>query len=184
RGPHRRRHVQWFRLWRNQWNAGIQTALSTEPAVAVQPVPVAAGSDDPASVDRTAAPVSRRLPPGIDLLDLHRLDPARYPLLLESSAAGSAQGRWDILLVAHGESFQLDRDGTVRDDRGAAMDTDFLDALDAAWRANRIPHDSSRWPFRGGWALLLGYELAARIEPVLKLPDAPGVVPVAVAVRC
>ena len=131
-----------------------------------------------------AIPVPRRLPPDIDLLDLHRLAPTRYPLLLESSAAGSAQGRWDILLAADGESFQLDRDGTVRDGRGAVMDTDFLDALDAAWRTNRIAHDSSRWPFRGGWALLLGYELAAQIETVLKLPDAPGTVPVALAVRC
>lgn len=129
-------------------------------------------------------PVTRRLPPGIDLLDLHRLAPARYPLLLESSAAGSAQGRWDILLMASGQLFQLDRDGTVRDDRGAAIGTDFLDVLDAAWRASRVAHQPSRWPFRGGWALLLGYELAAQIEPVLKLPDAPGTIPLALAARC
>ena len=36
-----------------------------------------------------------------DLLALHRLDPARYPVLLESSSGG-ALGRYDLLL-AHGE---------------------------------------------------------------------------------
>jgi anthranilate synthase component 1 len=46
--------------------------------------------------------VTRPLTPGIDLLALHRLAPARYPLLLESSAAGTAQGRGDLLLATSG----------------------------------------------------------------------------------
>ena len=37
-----------------------------------------------------------------DLLNLHRLDPARYPVLLESSASG-AHGRWDMLLAHAGD---------------------------------------------------------------------------------
>ena len=39
-------------------------------------------------------------------------------------------------------------------------------------------------PFRGGWALYLGYELAQEIEPVLQLPQAAGELPIAVALRC
>jgi hypothetical protein len=33
---------------------------------------------------------------------------------------------------------------------------------------------SDALPFRGGWALLLGYELAAQVEPVLRLPARRG----------
>ena len=128
--------------------------------------------------------LSRSLPPTIDLLALHRLDPARYPLLLESSAQGSAQGRWDLLLVATGERLQLDRDGTTRDERNQEVAGDFLAVLDAAWRLQRVSRDEPRWPFRGGWALMLGYELAAQVEPVLRLPSAPGDLPVAIALRC
>ena len=43
-----------------------------------------------------------------------------------------------------------------------------------AWRASASPRDEPRWPFRGGWALFLGYELAAQVEPVLRLPRRAG----------
>lgn len=128
--------------------------------------------------------LTRALDPAIDLLDLHRLAPARYPLLLESAAHGTAQGRWDMLLVANGEALRLGADGRVRDADGAEAGTGFLDALDAAWRRERAPRDEPRWPFRGGWALLLGYELAAEVEPVVRLPRAAGAPPVALARRC
>ena len=128
--------------------------------------------------------VSRPVPAGVDLLDLHRLAPARYPVLLESSACGTAQGRWDLLLATEGDAFALGRDGTVRDGAGRQVGTDFLAVLDAHWRRLRLPREEPRWPFRGGWALLLGYELAAQVEPVLSLPAAPGAAPVALALRC
>ena len=131
--------------------------------------------------------VTRALPSGLDLLALHRLDPARYPVLLESSSSSLAaglQGRWDLLLAADGESLRLDRDGVVRDGSGAECGRDFLDTLDARWRALRLPREEPRWPFRGGWALFLGYELAAQVEPVLRLPQAAGTIPVAAALRC
>ncbi|HET7126266.1 MAG TPA: aminodeoxychorismate synthase component I [Lysobacter sp.] len=115
---------------------------------------------------------SRGLAPGLDLLDLHRSAPARYPLLLESAAAGTAQGRWDLLLATNGESIR------------ACEGEGFLAALDREWRAQRTPREEPRWPFRGGWALYLGYELASEIEPVLSLPPAPGALPVALALRC
>jgi anthranilate synthase component 1 len=128
--------------------------------------------------------VTRAIAPDVDFLAMHRLAPARYPLLLESAAHGTAQGRWDLLLAHAGESLTLDADGVVHDERGDAVPGDFLSALDNAWRAQRVPRDEPRWPFRGGWALLLGYELAAQIEPVLRLPRAPGALPVAQALRC
>ena len=126
----------------------------------------------------------RTLTQAFDLLDLHRLDPARYPVLLESSATG-AHGRWDMLLAHEGAGFALHRDGGTRDQDGVLVEGRFLDVLDAQWRAGRIERDAeARFPFRGGWALLLDYELAAQVEPVLRLPRADGAMPVAVALRC
>ncbi|WP_407352354.1 aminodeoxychorismate synthase component I [Luteimonas sp. R10] len=128
--------------------------------------------------------ITRPLPPDTDLLAIHRLAPPRYPLLLQSVAHGTAQARWDLLLLASGPSLRLDPDGTTRDAAGAPVDGGFLDALDARWRELRLPREEPRWPFRGGWALFLGYELAGQVEPVLRLPAAAGALPVACALRC
>ena len=124
------------------------------------------------------------IPSHIDLLALHRLEPARYPVLLESTSGG-ALGRWDMLLAHADEGFALHRDGVVRTQAGDVIAGHFLDVLDVHWRGIRCeqaPADAA--PFRGGWALLLGYELAQQIEPVLQLPDAAGGMPIAVALRC
>ena len=119
-----------------------------------------------------------------DLLDMHRLDPARYPVLLESSADGP-HGRWDMLLAHAGEGFALHRDGVVRTLEGLPLEGDFLAVLDAHWHAaRRATRVESPLPFAGGWGLLLGYELAAQLEPVLQLPPSPGALPVAIALRC
>ena len=127
---------------------------------------------------------ARPLPAGLDLLDLHRLDPARYPVLLESSATG-AHGRRDLLLAHAGEGFALHRDGVVRSLAGDVLGGDFLAVLDAQWQARRgSPEAVGGHAFDGGWALLLGYELAGQVEPVLALPHAEGGLPVAVALRC
>jgi len=128
--------------------------------------------------------VTRALAADIDLLALHRLAPSRYPLLLESTAAGTAQGRWDLLLATDGRSLTLTSDGLSRAEDDRIMGADFLAALDDAWRMQRVARDEPRWPFRGGWALLLAYELAAQVEPVLELPPAAGRLPVALAMRC
>ncbi|HJR75035.1 MAG TPA: aminodeoxychorismate synthase component I [Luteimonas sp.] len=128
--------------------------------------------------------VTRALSPDTDLLALHRHAPSRYPLLLESAASGTAQGRWDMLLAAGGESLTLHRDRIVRRNNGSVVENDFLAALDAEWKRVRIPREEPRWPFHGGWALFLSYELAAQVEPVLDLPDAFGNLPVALALRC
>ncbi|NDK37710.1 aminodeoxychorismate synthase component I [Pseudoxanthomonas gei] len=127
---------------------------------------------------------SRSLPADTDLLGLHRLAPSRYPLLLESVASSTAQGRWDLLLATDGSGLRLGIDGLTSTLDGQPLKADFLDALDAEWQSLRIPREEPRWPFRGGWALLLNYELAAQVEPVLALPAGPGAVPVALALRC
>lgn len=134
---------------------------------------------------------TRTLASNIDLLALHRLAPQRYPVLFESSAGG-AHGRWDMLLAHAGERLELQRDGVVRDHDGSTQAGTFLDLLDAQWadlRGNAsldASIDSARTdlPFRGGWALFLGYETAAQMEAVLHLPAAEGGLPVACALRC
>lgn len=120
-----------------------------------------------------------------DLLALHRLAPARYPALFESTAHGTAHGRWDLLLVAEGEQLHLGTDGITRDGEGKALEGDFLALLDAAWSRARQPRRGNpALPFGGGWALLLDYELAAQVEPVLRLPMRADGQPVALALRC
>ncbi len=110
---------------------------------------------------------------GFDLLDLHALDPGRYPHLLESSAHGP-QGRFDILFAFPGEALVLH----------GLHDFDFLQALDTHWQAAAQDQQcEGELPFRGGWFLYLGYELAAQVEPRLQLPEDPAALPVASATR-
>ena len=124
------------------------------------------------------------LPATTDLLGLQRLAPQRYPLLMESTASGTAQGRWDLLLMGNGESLALHADGVVRDAVGGVHDGRFLDVLDAHWAALRLPRADTTLPFRGGWALMLDYELAGQIETVLALPARADGLPSALALRC
>ncbi|NUS61352.1 MAG: aminodeoxychorismate synthase component I [Lysobacter sp.] len=128
--------------------------------------------------------VTRALDASLDLLALHRQAPARWPVLLESSAHGTAQGRWDLLLATDGTSLRLDADRVVRDEDDRVHDGGFLDVLDRAFAALKLPREEPRWPFRGGWAVFLGYELAGEVEPVLQLPAAIGALPIACALRC
>ena len=106
-----------------------------------------------------------------DLLALHEAWPARYPFLLESVAHGG-DARYDILFAFPGETLS------------SADGGDFLTALDAAWAQESIPATAAAdIPFRGGWFLYLGYELAAQVEPCLQLPAATDGLPVAFATR-
>jgi len=114
--------------------------------------------------------LTRDLPATLDLLALHRLDPARYPFLLQSAAAHPQAGRYDILFAFPGE---------VVDSRSG----DFFAALDRA-AADTAVADDSGLPFTGGWFLLLGYEAARQVETRLRLPDSPYRLPDALAVRC
>jgi anthranilate synthase component 1 len=127
-------------------------------------------------------------------------DPESFPVLFDSAAAG-ALGRYSIL-AAYPQA-RLWQDGRGRlhaSGMPAPAGGGFLNALEAAWRslaANDTFDDDGigaaaegeptaasqhfRAPFRGGWVVFLGYELAAEIEPQLNLapqprsdPGAPG----------
>ncbi len=131
------------------------------------------------------APLILPLDTPVDLLALQQAQPARFPLLMESTASGTAQGRWSLLLVADEAFLRLDADGVVRDHHGAVHAIGFLQALDAAWQAERLPVPQDRTlPFRGGWALLLDYEVASQIETVLPYKARDDGQPTALALRC
>ena len=119
-----------------------------------------------------------------DLLALHRGNPSRYPFLLESAVHGTPQSRYSLLIGLPGDRIVLDANGALSgpfSDRHAR----FVDALDAWWRELADPgNDAHDVPFRGGWFLYLGYELAAELEPTLTLAPPPGHTPTAIAVRC
>lgn len=140
----------------------------------------------------------RELPAGLDLLALKRAAPGEFPLLLESAAQGG-KARWDLLLAGGGSGLYLGADGVTRRESGHAVTGRFLDALDHAQSelrdrlariavcregADEFEAGAADLPFRGGWALYLGYELAAQVEPSLRLPAFRGGLPMAAALFC
>nr|WP_233590223.1 aminodeoxychorismate synthase component I [Dyella dinghuensis] len=119
-----------------------------------------------------------------DLLAPAAAFPERYPALLESVTRVSAQARYDILFAFPQDTLSLSSSGQVQGENGEVVPGRFLDALDAAWRAERVAQSKDDGlPFHGGWVLLLAYELAAEIEPTLRLRQTQDL-PVALAVRC
>lgn len=139
----------------------------------------------PADPALAAALVVRELPQRHDLLALAALDPLRYPCLLQSAAAGGNGAAWDLLPAFPQQRLDLAADGRVRDHAGTDHGGDFLAALDRQWQPQQLPRAAAELPFRGGWALFLGYELAAQVEPVLQLPAPPQrQMPLATALRC
>lgn len=109
-----------------------------------------------------------------DLLALHERNPERYPFLLESVAGHPQSGRYDLLLAFP----DWDSAESVADGGG------FFQRLSAATlAAGEDPHDHGL-PFAGGWFLFMAYEAARYVETRLVLPDAPGQLPSAIAVRC
>jgi len=113
---------------------------------------------------------------------LNQAFPDRYPFLLQSTARSGSLGRFDILFAFPGDTLVLDQVGSPCVGT-APEEGKFLSALDACWRRERAPQDRSELPFHGGWFLYLGYELAAEIEPTLRL-NADPILPTAFAVRC
>jgi anthranilate synthase component I len=127
--------------------------------------------------------IEQALPRDVVLLDLQRLLPQRYVMLLES-VADSHLSHWDFLLIGNGEGLCCDASGVTRNLNAETIPGDFLDVLDHAWSDARIEQTPSHWPFRGGWALFLGYELAGQIEKNLHLHTAASPLPMALALRC
>ena len=108
--------------------------------------------------------------PALAMLALHAAHPERYPVLLDSAAAGAPLGRFSLLLAAPGERLRLD---AARRLEGPCSGDTFCGRLNAWWREECAAPPSAPWPFAGGWFLFLGYELAGEIEPTLRLPPAP-----------
>jgi anthranilate synthase component 1 len=118
-----------------------------------------------------------------NLLGMQGANPDFYPFYLCSSASGTSQGRYDILMAAPGESIWLDQAGVLHGVKGAIGRGGFLRALDDNWRKQRVESDPAfLLPFSGGWFVFLAYELAAEVERVLQLGAHPDL-PVAFAVR-
>jgi anthranilate synthase component I len=128
--------------------------------------------------------VTRTLAGRRDLLAPAAAFPERYPALLESVTHVSAQARYDVLFAFPQGTLSLSSSGQLSRENGELVPGRFLDALDAAWRADRVAqsHDDGL-PFHGGWVLLLAYELAGQIEPTLRLHHSQQL-PVALALRC
>jgi len=112
-----------------------------------------------------------------DLLALHASNSQRYPHLLSSNKTAifgeenNAIARFDILFACPQQ--------TINAEQG-----NFLQQLDIAWKAERIEQRIDMdLPFKGGWFLYLGYELAQEIENTLHLPDAEDGLPIAFASR-
>ena len=130
---------------------------------------------------REIAAIVQKIDRVLNLLELHRLNPLRYPHLLQSTA----NGRYDILFAFPGDSLRLTNDGGLHlPGRAASTTGDFLDQLDSWWRESRSSASAVvDLPFSGGWFVFLGYELAGQIEPSLDLPAASSALPVAMATR-
>jgi len=121
-----------------------------------------------------------------DLLNLHTLNPERYPFLLESVAHGTTEARYDILFACPQSSLTLDNNNTLTATHAdiELAGSNFLDSLDIWWRKTGSLNDNDiELPFQGGWFLYLSYELAGQVEQGLQLPRGDDNEVVACAVR-
>ena len=110
-----------------------------------------------------------------DLLHLNRLDPKRYPYLLESVAGGTANSRFSILFSFPQNIHILDSKGKIDGKK-----EDFLEVVNQLWMKEREESDErDDLPFTGGWFVYLGYELVGQIESGLNLPTSKNQLPVA-----
>jgi len=101
--------------------------------------------------------------------------PERYPVLFDSAADGPLS-RTSVLVGQPTGAIWLDTRGRIQAEgsvpHGVIVPGEgFLRALERWASSERIAAgDPTGLSFRGGWAVFLGYELAAEIEPRLNLP--------------
>jgi anthranilate synthase component 1 len=100
--------------------------------------------------------------------------PERYPLLLDSAAAGPLSEA-SVLLGLPRAALWLSAEGELHRSGVTLRGGGFLEALENWWRAESVPAAPSpaALPFTGGWAIFLSYELAQEVEPHLQLPRTP-----------
>ncbi|HEY3731195.1 MAG TPA: aminodeoxychorismate synthase component I [Steroidobacteraceae bacterium] len=125
-------------------------------------------------------------------------DPEAFPVLLDSAARGPLS-RYSVLAAYPQATLWQDGRRQLHASPGPAPTADgFLAALDGWWRAERrargdeiaaTSSERSPGPFRGGWVVFLGYELAAEVEPLLDLavpeqPDASAPAAFALRIAC
>lgn len=122
-------------------------------------------------------------PDQVDLWTVRNADPELFPLLLQSQCPGP-QAEYDLLLAGSGEALVWAADGRLSGPAASGA-SDWFDALERWYSGLRRPRFRARapGPFHGGWALYLGYEAAAAIEPRLVLPAPEPVLPRALALR-
>jgi anthranilate synthase component 1 len=113
-----------------------------------------------------AVPTVRSFSVDFEPLRLIARFPGSYPALLESSAPAE-RGRFDIMPISSGECLRL-RGGRLTGPGAGAGG--FLAALHDWWTSLKSTSTDQPLPFSGGWLLYLGYEIAAEIEPRLRLP--------------
>ncbi|MGD9888314.1 MAG: chorismate-binding protein [Halothiobacillaceae bacterium] len=162
------RVVQFVWLWRYEWHFGFPARV----------MPSA----------KATRRVLQRVNQAVDFIALQRAYPARYPHFLASSAHGTAQGRYDILLAFPQSRLSFDGQHCTQD--GQPIAGEFLQALDACWQAERTPElsteETAGLPFHGGWFFYLGYELAHALEPTVAMRKGQSTraLPIAYAERC
>ena len=107
------------------------------------------------------------MPPAV-LRRLAARFPARYPLLLDSAAAGPLS-RASVLLGEPTAELWLDAEGRLGARGFAPEGTTFLGALENWWRSESCTEPATAaaageaaLPFTGGWGVFLAYEMARR----------------------
>ncbi|MFZ0551421.1 MAG: hypothetical protein WAM21_11510, partial [Steroidobacteraceae bacterium] len=115
------------------------------------------------------------VPPSV-LRQLAAAHPERYPVLFDSAADGPLS-RTSVLVAQPTGAIWLDARGRLQAEGAVPAGVvvpgqGFLRALERWAASDRIDAGRPDLPFRGGWAVFLGYELAGEIEPQLTLPQA------------
>ncbi|CAN8142372.1 Aminodeoxychorismate synthase, component I [uncultured Thiomicrorhabdus sp.] len=127
----------------------------------------------------------------IDLAALHKLNPQRYPFLLESVAKGQL-GAFSILMAQPNEAIQLNPQQApqifIERAKQAFAETQTteiqirLGDLSATADSDQLLQQAQQLPFKGGWFAYFSYDYAQAIEPVLNLPESQ--FPLANLTRC
>ncbi|SIN84397.1 anthranilate synthase component 1 [Sulfurivirga caldicuralii] len=116
--------------------------------------------------------VRQAWPEQLDLLNLYRANPARYPFLLQSVARGPL-GRYDILFAFPQDTLTLTEEG---------VPDFFKRAFLQRWEKRPQLSPEADIPFLGGFFAFFAYEYARVVEPTLQLPRGQG--PLAQLVHC